>query len=187
MAIGALAVAGSTLLSYLLNQYNSQNQKDEINASRDQAEKLSKQELTSTRRNFLEDILKSQSLTEKNIKQVGAAKRLPSGAIGTALTENRAVSDSSIARFEGDLQDKKLGNQNRINDQYTQSIFNFNNAQNLTNQAYLGNLSKVFMLWNAGYFNQNNNQGQVNTGNLPQFQQNLDFSNSIPQQKIGQF
>jgi len=153
----------STILSYILNQYSQGKQEQELKSLKPDESKLtlSDSDISKMKGNILGDILKKQALTQKNIKQVGSAKRLPSGAIGTQLTESDAETNRAVSRVEGDLTREKLRSQlnfQGLMNQYGQGQLNFMQNQNLSNQSYLGNLSKILMLWEGGYFNKDQQQ-----------------------------
>lgn len=175
-AISAL----SAILSYLGTKSSEKSQQKTLDSLKPNKGDLtySEADIARLKKNILGDLLAGQTKSEKNIKQVGAAKRLPSGAIGTQLAENKRETNRAIARVEPELNMQRIqsnaGYQNLLN-QYGQGILNFQQNKNLTNQAYLGNLSKIFMLWQGGYFN--NQQQPMRT--MPNVDPNLDWSNSI--------
>ena len=101
-------------------------------------------------------IAKSQA----DIKQVGAAGRLPEGATQSALGGIAPKVAQQMGQFETQLQGQQrssLANYLQMQQQYdaAKMAHEQGNAQGIAaiNQQGLGNMSKIALLWSAGLFN----------------------------------
>lgn len=165
MAIPLAAMfAGSSLLSFLGNMFSQNAQKQmlkKLQGPNADDFMLSAAEKSKIKSNMYGDLMGGHALTQKNIKQAGAAKNLPSGAIGSQLAASDMALGRGAARIEGDMarmdasgrRDYAL-TKNQFDMDKTGAMINMANMSNMNNQGYLGNLTKMLMLWQYGAFNQ---------------------------------
>jgi len=113
-------------------------------------------------------LLPAQSATQANIKQAGAAGRLPKGAILSSL----AGANYNTARGVGDA---FTNLEPKLDEMKRNSFMDFMNMQNQYNAAEeetgafnsnligdtVGTLGKLAVLYNSGYFSNNPQQGQT--------------------------
>jgi len=93
------------------------------------------------------------------IKQAGAAKRLPSGAILSALAGSSQKAAQGVAQIEPQLEQMKTNSLKdflRMQQPYdmarAQNKLNQQQSSNMFNQEMFGNLGKIAILWRAGFF-----------------------------------
>ena len=121
----------------------------------------SPKELAAIRRSTIGDLRSNINMMNMQniaaIKQAGAAKRLPAGAVlsgigGASYQGGRAFAEA-LPRIEANIAKlKKSGQQNYFNalNQYNMALAMAQNMQQANQQETLGGLGKIALMWQAG-------------------------------------
>ena len=180
----------ASLVGTGINAYTGYKQAQELNKIKQPSKEdfqLTPEQKNAYRQGMLSNLGRQNMVTQKNIKQFGAAKRLPSGAITSALAGANENLAKGAANIEGELAKADVGGNTR----YAAALQNWQanrantmmgiyGGQNNYLQTGLGALSNIFMLSQAGYFD-NPIAGGANTGQLPRFDMNAFGSYQMPQ------
>jgi hypothetical protein len=91
-----------------------------------------------------------------DIKQAGAANRLPEGAVISGIAGTQQEAAEGVSSIMPALKrEKRTSHANFLNmvNQYETTKAGYDQAQTDRNLAGLGNLGKIATLWSAGYLN----------------------------------
>jgi hypothetical protein len=122
-----------------------------------------------------QNINSSTMATQQNIKQAGAANRMPAGAVLSNLAGTQYGAARGLAQIEPELQQQKraatlqyIGLQNQFN-QGQQETDELNQRNRGLIGDTLGSLAKLAILYNSGYFDSNEEVSAGAGGNPDQY------------------